>query len=67
MSNEQPKLLPLYAMARQLHVSNKWLRAEAEAGRIPCLQADRQILFNPSVVEPLLVERASGGGQIDGR
>jgi len=56
------KLLPLFAMARRLHVSNKWLRAEAEAGRIPHLKADNQILFNPDVVEQLLIKRASEGG-----
>jgi len=63
---EQPKLLPLFAMARRLHVPNNWLRAEAEAGRIPCLIAGRQLLFNPEIVEPLLVERASKGVTNDG-
>jgi hypothetical protein len=60
MDTKEPKLLPLYAMARRLHVPNNWLRAEAEAGRIPCLIAGRQILFNPAIVESLIVERASG-------
>ena len=62
---KQPKLLPLFAMARRLHVPNKWLRQEAESGRIPCLAAGRQILFNPEVVESLLVERASKGDTDD--
>lgn len=48
-------------MARRLHVTNCWLRTEAEAGRIPCLIAGRQILFNPIIVEKLIVERASKG------
>ena len=65
MDTEQTKLLPLFAMARRLHVPNKWLRAEAESGRIPCLIANRQILFNPAIVEPLIVERASGQGVAD--
>ena len=64
MDNEiKLKLLPLCAMARRMYVSNKWLRGEAEAGRIPHLKAGKTLLFNPDVVEPLLVERASKGGQ----
>jgi hypothetical protein len=63
MDNEiKLKLLPLCAMARRLYVSNKWLRSEAEAGRIPHLKAGKAILFNPDVVEQLLIERASKGG-----
>jgi hypothetical protein len=59
MDTTEQKLLPLFVMARRLRVPGKWLRAEAESGRIPCLIAGRQILFNPSIVESLLVERAS--------
>lgn len=59
MSDEESKLLPSFVMARRLHVPNKWLRAEAEAGRLPCLIAGKQILFNPAIVEPLIIERAS--------
>jgi hypothetical protein len=45
-------------MARHLRVPVKWLRAEAEAGRIPCLKADTAILFDPELVENVLLERA---------
>jgi len=62
METTENKLLPLFAMARRLHVPNKWLRTEAEAGRLPCLIAGKQILFNPAIVEPLIIERASGQG-----
>jgi hypothetical protein len=62
-------LLPLAAMARLLGVSSKWLRAEAEAGRIPHLPAGNTILFDADLVERLLVERARrsapAGGQRD--
>jgi hypothetical protein len=61
MNDTENRLLPLFAMARRLHVTNKWLRREAEAGRLPCLKADKQILFNPAIIEPLIVKRASGG------
>lgn len=54
----QPRLLPVGPMARRLRVSVKWLREEAAAGRIPHLQADRAILFDPDTVERVLVERA---------
>jgi len=65
MKNErQIKLLPLYAMACRLHVQQKWLKAEAEAGKIPHLKAGKSILFNPDVVEKLLIERASKGGNL---
>ena len=58
-----PKILPLYAVARRLHVPPNWLRAEAEADRIPHLKAGKTILLNPVIVEKLLVERASKGGK----
>jgi len=45
-------------MARRLRVSVKWLRAEAEAGRVPHVRADRAFLFDPDAVERVLVERA---------
>lgn len=51
-------LLPLGAMARRVHVPSKWLRNEAETGRIPHLKADTQFLFNPDIVENILVLRA---------
>jgi hypothetical protein len=51
-------LLPLGVTARLLHVPAKWLRAEAEAGRLPHLRAGNTILFAPDLIEQLLVERA---------
>ena len=54
-------LLPLNAMARRLRVTQGWLRTEAESGRLPCLKADKRILFAPSAVERVLAERASTG------
>ena len=54
----QSKLLPVGPMARRLRVSVKWLRGEAEAGRVPCLKADKALLFDPETVERVLLERA---------
>jgi hypothetical protein len=51
-------------MARQLRVSVGWLRAEAEAGRIPHLKADKVLLFDPETVERILLARARKGGEV---
>jgi hypothetical protein len=51
-------LLPLGPMARLLGVTTRWLRAEAEAGRLPHVPADKTILFDADLVERLLGERA---------
>ena len=58
METTRPALLPLGPMARMLGVTTRWLRDEAEAGRIPCLPADKTILFDADLVERLLTERA---------
>ena len=59
------KLLTLGAMARRLGVETKWLRREAEVGILPHVKAGKTLLFNPDVVEQILVERASRGGHND--
>lgn len=51
--------VPLRQTATQLGVPVSWLRAEAEAGRVPHLKAGRQILFHPPAVEQALLERAA--------
>lgn len=57
---ENEKLLPVGPMARRLRVPVQWLRAEAEAGRIPHLRAGKAFLFDPATVEQVLIERARG-------
>jgi hypothetical protein len=52
------RLLPLNVVARRLRVTVRWLRAEAEAGRIPCLRAGNQFLCDIGAVEATLLERA---------
>jgi hypothetical protein len=54
----RPAIMPLGPMARLLGVTSRWLRAEAEAGRIPHLPAGDTILFDADLVEQLLAERA---------
>lgn len=52
-------LLTLSQMARDLRVTMKWLKEEAEAGRVPSLLAGRQRLFNPDAVRSVLSDRAA--------
>jgi hypothetical protein len=54
----QSRLLPLNRMARELRVPVRWLRAEAEAGRIPHVKAEQVLLFDPETVEAVLLARA---------
>ena len=54
----RPSLLTAGQMARRLRVTARWLKAEADAGRIPHLKAETVYLFDPDVVERVLRERA---------
>lgn len=46
---------------RRFRLSVSWLKAEAEAGRIPCLRAGRRLLFDADAVEAALLRRAAQG------
>ena len=50
---------PVRLVASKVGVPAAWLRAEAEAGRLPHLRAGRQILVAPEQIEKALLERAS--------
>lgn len=62
MIQSEPKLLPLGPTARRLRVPVKWLREEAEAGRVPHLKAGTSLLFDFDAVERVLLDRARQGG-----
>jgi hypothetical protein len=53
---------------RGIHLSAKWLKGEAIAGRLPCLRVGRRLLFNPIAVEAALALRAANvtvdGGEV---
>lgn len=51
------RILPLNYVARALRVPVRWLREEAQAGRIPCLRAGDRYLANVEEVEAALLER----------
>jgi hypothetical protein len=61
MNNDTSRLVPISVAARWLRVPVKWLRDEAEAGRIPCLPAGKAILCDFAAVEAALLERARQG------
>lgn len=52
-----PEILPLNRAARRLGVTSKWLKAEADAERVPCLPAGSRYLFDMAVVAEVLAER----------
>jgi len=58
---EKEQLLKTGPTARRFGVPVSWLKTEAETGNIPHLKAGRVFLFNPDVVEQVLLERASKG------
>jgi len=53
-----PELLTASQMARRLRVQVRWLRDEAEAGRVPSLDVGNTFLFNEQAVTAALAERA---------
>jgi hypothetical protein len=55
MSDE---LLPLNHIARRLRVPVRWLKIEAQAGRVPALDAGGVLLANPDAVRAALLVRA---------
>ena len=58
-SENENRIVPLGVMARLVHVPTRWLRAEAEAGRIPALRAGDRFVFCPDVVSRIVAERAA--------
>ena len=59
------ELLSLHRAARRIGVTSRWLRTEADAGRIPCLRADGRYLFDIEAVTRALSRRAAHG-ELDG-
>lgn len=53
------RFVSLDEIARTLNLPAQWLKAEADAGRIPCLRAGRRRLFNLEAVERSLANRAA--------
>ena len=51
-------LIPLSIAARRLRVTKRWLTAQAEAGAIPHIRAERRILVSWEAVQEALLTRA---------
>ena len=56
----------LNQLSHELNLPAAWLRAQAKAGRIPCLRVGRRLVFDPELVLRVLSERsqdaAAGAG-----
>lgn len=59
--NSHEILVTLDGLARTLRLSKRWLRAEANASRIPYLLAGRRRLFNADAVRQALAAQAAKG------
>lgn len=53
------ELLSLSRMARRLGVTKDWLREQADAGNVPCLQAGKRYLFHAAAVQEALAVQAA--------
>ena len=58
MSSLLPKLLNSKAASRRLQVPEAWLIEEAQAGRLPHVQAGAVTLFDFEAVESAIIARA---------
>jgi hypothetical protein len=54
-------LVGIVGLALRLNLPRQWLTAEADAGRIPFLQAGRRRLFSVTGVRSALAKRAAKG------
>lgn len=59
MNTAPAPLVSVVGLAHRLGLPAHWLRAEANAGRIPALRAGRRLLFSVAAVERALLDRAS--------
>jgi hypothetical protein len=58
LANTQ-ELTNLQGLASRLGLPAKWLKQEAEAGRIPCLKIGAKLRFNATAVREALAVRAA--------
>ncbi len=54
----EPRFVPLYTLARRSGIPEAFLKKEADAGRIPYIQAGRRRLFNQTDVEAVLSQQS---------
>ena len=59
MDNGNLQLLSLPALADALKLPERWIKAEADAGRIPHLRIGKRYRFNRDAVVAVLAQRAA--------
>ena len=60
--HDSPLLLSLPSLADAMKLPRRWLKAEADAGRIPHFRVGHRYRFDLHAVESALAERAQKGG-----
>jgi excisionase family DNA binding protein len=65
MENDTTHLLSLPALAEALKLPESWIKAEADAGKIPHLKIGKRYRFNRQAVLAVLAERAAKGEKGD--
>lgn len=59
MEVAQDRLVDLHDLAELLELPLRWLKIEAEQGRIPSLKVNREYMFNAIAVRDALFARAA--------
>ena len=62
MQNVNDNLISISQLSRKLNISIVWLKAQADEGVFPCINAGGKLLFNLQAVKNKLAELASKGG-----
>ncbi len=63
MEDVKDNLISINQLSRKLKLSIIWLKAQADKGVLPCIDAGGKLLFNLEVVKNKLAELAAKGGQ----
>jgi hypothetical protein len=62
MEHANAQLVSLPALAASLRLPEDWLKAEANAGRLPHLRIGKRYRFSLAAVEAVLIARATSAG-----
>jgi len=63
MNDAHAQLLSLPSLADALKLPESWIKAEADAGRIPHLRIGKRYRFNRDAVVSALADRAAQSGK----
>lgn len=62
MENVKNNLISIGQLSRKLKISVVWLKAQADKGILPCINAGGKLLFNLETIKNILAELAAKGG-----